>query len=809
MKQSNKHRLSPDQLINRLPPFWLPFKNTTKELKPRQGVVGQERAMRAIEVGLRIQTRGYNIYLAGEAGSGKTSNIERLLNERSSNDPVPADLCYVHNFRAPNHPLPIQLPAGMGLKFAKDMANLVEDLSRMVPRVLSDGAFGHYQTSILAKTHAKVGELTRRISKAAEAVGLRLSEEEDGLHLIPLHKGQPLDQEAFEQLSAAKQRKIEATIVGFQEHLDAYSYRRRQLEVDHQNRMRAAEVRVITPLLEGMFGELIGRYHRQGNGVVEYLKEAMKHVLENHRAFLPDEDPEEMEGETDSPDPVPHRIYQVNVVVDRTGQQGASVIKEPVPNPVNLCGCSEYRAEQGRLITDHMMIRAGALHQANGGYLVLQMGDLLGQENAWECLKRALRHKQIRIEEEANLIDGRVRMSGMMKPGTVPLKVKVLLIGGHEIYYLLKLEDEDFSRLFKIKAEFEESMPRTPANVKAMARFLGKVCLEEGYLPVHSSGMVRILELASRMAEHKDRLTTHLAGLLDILAESSFFARESRARSIRQLDVDRAMKEITWRHASSSDAVDREIHEGSILIRTRGSMVGQINGIALYDMVSTSFGVPVRITIRTYAGRRGVVNIDREVNLSGAIHDKGAMILVGYMGGRFAQKQTLGFSASITFEQSYDEIDGDSASSAELYGLLSSLSGCPIHQGISVTGSVNQLGEIQPIGGVNEKIEGIYRVCKGRGLIGEEGVMIPRANVKNLMLDAEVIDAVRRKKFHIYAVSTIDEGIEVLTGVSAGRRRKDGFWTPGSINDRVERRLAELQRVIRSEGVKTAYDREI
>jgi lon-related putative ATP-dependent protease len=385
----------------------------------------------------------------------------------------------------------------------------------------------------------------------------------------------------------------------------------------------------------------------------------------------------------------------------------------------------------------------------------------------------------------------------------------VVLVGSHETYFLMKLEDEDFDRLFKVKAEFESSMPRSRENVVRLARFLGQVCREEQYLPLHRTGLLRLVEAACRRAEHKERLTTHRAELIDLLAEANFFAHSSRARCIRDLDVQRAYDEGQRRHGAMADAVDRAIAEGSILIRTDGSAVGQVNGIALYDLAGICFGLPVRITVRVYAGRRGVVNIDREVNLSGAIHDKGALILIGYLGGRYAQEQTLGFSASVTFEQSYDEIDGDSASSAELYGMLSALSGVPIRQGIAITGSVNQLGEVQPIGGVNEKVEGIFRVCKDRGLTGDQGVMIPQTNVKNLMLGREIISAVRARRFHIYAVNTVDEGIEVLTGVPAGKRRHDGRWMPGSINALVEERLRQLQEVVRTRGVTTALDRDL
>jgi lon-related putative ATP-dependent protease len=800
MNHTPKHRLSTDELTSGVPASWLPFRRTTAELARREGIIGQDRALRAIETGLNIPTRGFNIFVAGEAGSGKTSTLERMLQERAAREPVPPDLCYVHNFHFPDRPRPIQLPRGKGRRFAKDMERVIRTLSRMVPRVLSDVAFGHVRAGILAHTHARAQTLTSRAARAARRLGLGIKEDDKGMQVFPLVNGEPVDTETFEQLSAEQRRRIEKRIVAFQEHLESYAYRRRQLELDHNSRQLAAEVRVVQPLVRGLLDDVAARYRRHSPVVEEFLRDVEEHVLENHRSFLPPEEQEsEAEGEAEAgPAPDGHQLYRVNVVVDRTDDRGAPVVVEAVPSAANLCGVIEYRSGPGRLITDHMGLRAGALHQANGGYLLLQVSDLMSHENAWSSLKRALRHKKIRIEEETSVGDGRMRIAGAMKPDTVPLQVKVILVGPAEAYYMLRFHDEDFGRLFKIMAQFSLSMPRSRANVARLARFLGQVCREEGYLPLLRSGLTRLLEVACRRAAHKERMTTHRAELLDLLAEADYSARAAGARAIRDRDVQHALEEIARRHGAPADAVDRAILEGTILIRTHGTAVGQINGIALYDVAGTPFGVPTRITVRVYAGRRGVVNIDREVNLSGAIHDKGALILVGYLGGRFAQEQSLALSASITFEQSYDEIDGDSASIAELYALLSALAGCPIRQGIAVTGSVNQLGEVQPIGGVNEKIEGIFRVCSARGLTGEEGVLIPRSNVKNLMLGSEVVDAVRAGRFHVYAVSTIDEGIEVLTGLPAGRRRKDGSWTPQSINDRVQKRLRHLEGIVRS-----------
>lgn len=813
-----KYSVSPTKLTQSVPKSWLPFK-TTADLPQYEGMIGQDRAMRAVDVGLRVDTRGFNIYAAGETGSGKTSTLERILKARAEDDELPKDLCYVYNFRAPDQPRPLFLPAGNGRNLASDMEKLVKELERLAPRVLTDGTFGHIRAGILVDTRKKAEELVRKASKEAEKLDLIIQEEEDNLRVLPMMDGKPLEQEAFESLSNSKRHAIENNILAFQKHMDEFSYERRQLERSHVERLREAEVRALTPIVDELLGELLERYKEFGGPVSEFLREVKDHILQNHTAFSSGDDsaggnqtsPEQILMEMQESDGIdPHTVYQVNVVVDRSDQKGAPVVVERVPTVSNLAGYFEYRETQGGLVTDHTMIRAGAMHRANGGYLLLQAADVLSHEHAWETLKRSLRHKEIRIEEGSGSNDGRPRIAGMLKPGTTPLQLKVILVGSQEVYYFLKIEDEEFSRLFKIKADFGPSMERSREGVLKLAQFLGQVCREEDYLPLHQSGVARLIEYASRKSGHKRRMTTRRGALLDVIAEANLYAREARARSIRDQDVERAIAEERERHASLGDAIYRQISEGSIIIATEGGAVGQLNGIALYDLAGKSFGIPVRITARTYAGRRGVVNIDREVQLSGAVHDKGALILVGYLGGRYAQEQTLGLSASITFEQSYDEIDGDSASSAELFALLSALAQVPIKQGIAVTGSVNQLGEIQPIGGVNEKIEGVFRVCKERGLTGAEGVVIPQANVKNLMLDAEVIDAVKAGDFHIYAVSTIDEGIEVLTGLSAGTLRADGTWTPGSINALVAEKLASLLGVVASErGVQTALDLEL
>lgn len=807
-RTAHRLRLSYKKLTQTLPKSWIAFR-TTAELDPVSGSIGQQRAMEAIAVGLEITTRGFNIYAAGEAGSGKTSTLESLLEKRAAQEPVPDDLVYVTNFNRPERPTPLFLPAGQGKKLKKDMETLVTDLRRLVPQALSEGSFGHIKASLLSRVRREAAKLTEKTSAAAQKLGLRLEEEGDGMRVVPEIDGEPLDNETFERLSAAQKRKIESRMVEFQKHMDAHAYGRRQLEREHLERLSEAQVRAITPLVEEALAEISKRYTSKDGPLKHYLQQVKKHILDHHRVFLPEEEGEETVMEKHGELRGQLKLYEVNLLCDRSDDTGAPVVFERVPNSANLCGCVEYRPQNGALTTDHTMIRAGALHAAHGGYLIVQAVDLLTCPSAWGCLKRALRHKETRVEEAAGLTEGQQRLAGTMKPEPAPIDVKVILVGSRELYYLLKTQDEDFGRLFKIKADFEPSMVRNKENVNKLAAFLGTVCRRESYLPLHRSGLSRLVEIASRRVEDQNRMTTHQAELLDVLAEANYFACGDNARAVRAEDVDRTLDEIRKRHGAVADAILREIGDGSIIIRTSGMAVGQINGIAIYDLAGVSFGMPVRITARVYAGRRGVVNIDREVNLSGAIHDKGSLILVGYMGGRYAHAQTLGLSASITFEQSYDEIDGDSASSAELYALLSALSGRPIRQGISVTGSVNQLGEVQPIGGVNHKIEGIFRVCEQRGLTGEEGVMIPAANMKNLMLSRHVIDAVRKGRFNIYAVSSIDEGIEVLTDVVAGTRDKNGKWTQGSINALVQKRLSDLQTVVRQEGVETTLDEKI
>ncbi len=643
MPRKTKFGLNHTDLTNNVPDSWLPFSNTAK-LAPLTGVVCQDRAMRAVDAALSIRTRGFNLFAAGDAGAGKTSTLVPLLEERAAALPIPDDLCYVYDFRAPDRPRAIRLPAGRGRLLAREMERVTLELERMIPRILSGGTFGHARAGIQAETRRRAEELTRRAEQHARRLGLEIEGREGDLRVVPLYHGKPVDEEAMFSLPARVRRQLEKKILGFHAHAESLSYNRRLLEREHEQRLLEAEIRAITPLVEELIGELAARFCEASPAVGDYLDQVREHTLENHRHFLPREDrATEDEGDagglSDAPDP--RTVYVVNVAVDRSGQDGAPMVVERLPSAANLCGYLEYRETPDGLVTDHSMIRAGALHRANGGFLVIQASELLAQEGAWESLKRALRHKEIRVPEGSGGGELRQRRAGALKPGAVPLDVKVILIGSHEQYYTLQLEDEDFQRLFKVLADFEPSMPRTRENVLALSRFAGQVCREEGYLPLNRSGMRRLVEHACRQAGHKERMTTRRADLLDVLAEADGLARRDQADAIRSEDIDAAIREAAQRHGSLPAALARDIAEGSILIRTDGLAVGQINGIALYDLAGSSFGVPVRITARTYAGRRGVVNIDREVHLSGSIHDKGSLILIGYLGGCHAERQVL------------------------------------------------------------------------------------------------------------------------------------------------------------------------
>ncbi|MBI5490341.1 MAG: AAA family ATPase [Deltaproteobacteria bacterium] len=771
----------------------------------REMMVGQRRAVGALDFGLRVRARGFNIYVLGDPGSGKTTSAERMVEARAAEEPPGLDVIYVHDFDEPDHPRGIRLAAGQAGPFAHDIDSAITELGREIPRVLSTAAFRDQRHKILDASNQKAEARFVQLVRQGRRHRLLVRRDGDHLALTPLKGGTPLTTEQYDALPDEVRAAYESRSNAFQRRIPEYDRHLRQIQKELEAELLEAERAGIAHVVEVVFNELQRKHPELPQDAKRYVEQLHDYVLDNHRLFLP---PEELPGAESregaesgdeagaggGPQVHEHPPFRINVLVDRRRETRAPVVVERNPTYPNLFGYPEYRETRGIYSTDHTLIRPGALHRANGGYLILQIADLARSPNAWDALKKAIRHRELRIEELED--ESKPKTTGSVRPTPIPLDVKVILVGSSETYWALQSQDDDFTRLFKVKADFEAAMPLSRRTLLAAVRFVARAAGEERLLPLERGALAKVLEHGVRDAGDQKRLTTRLATLIDLAAEADHWARRVRHKSISSADVDRALAERFRRHEKDEDAVLKEIRDGTILLDTRGAVIGQVNGLTVYDQGDHSFGVPARITARTYVGRKEVVNIDREVRLSGAIHDKGALTLVGFLGGRFARDKPLALSASITFEQNYGFVEGDSASAAELYALLSSLARVPIRQGIAVTGSVNQQGEIQPVGGVNEKIEGFFRVCRIKGLTGAEGVIIPRVNVRHLMLDQDVVDAVRRRRFRIFAVGHVDEGIEILTGRVAGRRRR-GRWQPESLNELIDRRLRELGEVLR------------
>ncbi|MCD6497790.1 MAG: AAA family ATPase [Deltaproteobacteria bacterium] len=777
------------------PPSAFDF-STTRDLKPLVGVMGQKRAMAAIEFGLGMRKRGYNIFVMGQSGSGKTSIVRRLLERRAGRQAVPDDICYIYNFDEVTRPKVLFLPPGRGPDLAHDMEQFVTELKRQVPKVLGARTLAHRRAELMAAFRMGVEKQLHRLMDSAKRQHLWVQQDEDRLLIAPLVDGEPVGPEEFESMPVDVQRVLDERVLTFQQRIANFERQRSKLEREVQAHILDEERAAIEPFVKELVAELKARYRRCGPAVLGYLADVEQFVLKNHDRFSAGNEESRQdagEGDTsemiadDGPDLVE---LQVNVLVNRAKSKGAPVIYEQNPTAMDLVGYLEYREQRGVMQTDHTLVRAGAFHRAHGGYLVLQAMDLIRRPAAWDAVKQTLEYQYAKVEDGRE--DGQHRLAGSVTCDPVSVDVKVILLGTMDAYQTFLGAESDFDRLFKVRADFEDTFPRTKRNVDRLARFVARVCEEEDYRPLDRGAIGRIVESCSRAAEHNGRLTGQLSSVVDLVGEADYWARRSRHTVVTAMDVDRALMGRHERNSKLDDLVRADIREGMLLIDTHGTRVGQVNGIAVYDLGNYAFGVPSRITGQAYVGNRGVVHIDREVRMTGAIHNKGTMILSGFLGGRFAISHPLSLSASITFEQSYEEVEGDSASTAELFTLLSSLAGVPIRQGVAVTGSVNQQGVVQPIGGANEKIEGIFRISEMQGLDGKQGVIIPKSNLANLMVDAEVVEAVAKGRFHIWAIETVDEGIEILTGLPAGTRRGNGPWTDGSINALVAARLDDF-----------------
>jgi predicted ATP-dependent protease len=765
-------------------PAALGFRSTA-ELAPLHGVIGQGRALDATTFGVRMRHKGYNLFVLGPAATGKTTTMRRLLAETAAGEPVPSDWCYVHNFTDPYRPTALELPAGRGRALRDAMARLVDECKVRLPRAFETEEFERRRAEIMEGITRRQAEEIERLEQAARVEGCAIVRTPAGLTVAPAPLGKPITEEEFAALPEPMKEKIMAAGHAVGERLESVLRAMRQLEREG----RAAHEQLVREVATVATRQLIQELRDDFPGlaaVQAYLGAVEADIIDHAEQFKarPEERP-----------PLPFlppvellfERYRVNVVVDRGGATGAPVVFEPNPTHGNLLGRIEHRAHFGSLVTDFTLVKGGALHQANGGYLILEAKDVLRNFLAWDALKKALKSRSIRIQEP--LEELRLATVVSLAPEPIPLALKVVLIGTPLLYYLLYQLDEDFCELFKVKVDFDDSFPRTPESEALYARFIAGVCRDDGLLPFAAGAVAALLEHGARLVDHQDRLSARLGLLQDTVREAAVHAVQRRADVVERADVERALAERIRRVNLLEERLGRLVSEGSLLIATDGEAVGQVNGISVLSTGDHAFGRPSRITVRTYSGEPGVVDIEREAKLGGRIHSKGVMILTGFLAGRYARERPLALAASIAFEQHYEEIEGDSASSAELYALLSSLAGIPLSQAIAVTGSVNQQGEIQPVGGINEKIEGFFDVCRPRGLTGRQGVVIPEANARHLMLRDDVVAAIRAGRFHVWTVSTVDEGLALLSGREPGERR-DGRYPAGSFNAAVDEALA-------------------
>jgi lon-related putative ATP-dependent protease len=781
--------------------------NSTAEVKPLRGIIGQERAVRTLDFGLNIDNPGYNIYLAGVFGTGKTTLAREMLEKKATQEPVPSDWCYVHNFKKPDCPKALELPAGKGKEFKKDLEFQVEDSINHISQAFEGEDFEYKKNQILTAFVEDTNRMYLKADEEARAYGFTVSRNQNGISSVPLKNGETLSQEEYLNMSEEERAELMKRSSLVQEKLNEAFRQYRELEKDIKARIKELEQETARSVISPNFDKLVKKY-RAFREVINYLEDLQQDLLDNLELFTKPEDPSTVNLFHHVSRRTSERRYQVNLVVDNSGLKHAPVIFETNPTYSNIFGQIEYEGEFGILATDFTKIKAGSIHQANGGYLLLHVYDIVKNYYVWDSLKRVLKNQSINIESISRMIG--ISNTETLQPEPIPADIKIILIGEPIYYYLLYAYDEEFQKLFKIRADFDVEMERSRKHVSDYARLISSVCESEKLIHFTPGAVARVVDYGSRMADDRNKLTTLFNRLVEIIYEANSWAMRDRSELVEEQHVIKAIEEKKYRSSMLEERSLELIRQNILLINVDDWYIGEINGLAVHEVGDHIFGRPVRITAKTFMGEKGLVNIEREIMMSGSIHSKGVLTLNGYMGAQYAQDKPLSLSASLTFEQSYQGIEGDSASSAELYALLSSLAEVPIYQGIAVTGSVNQNGEIQPVGGVNQKIEGFFKVCQQRGLNGKQGVIIPKQNVEQLMLDSEVVESVKNRMFNIWAVEHIDEGLEILTGKTAGKRGEGDKFTADSIHYRVNNKLSEWSYRRTSSTVRTVHpNREI
>lgn len=778
----------------------LKFK-TTDDLPECSDFIGQHRAVEAINFGLGMDFGGYNIYLCGPTGVGKTTVIERILSETAKNETPPNDWCYVYNFHNPNEPKALEFPKGKGSIFKDDMEDFIDILQTDIPRAFESKEFEEQKQDLMNRYQKEKSSLYEELQKKGAENDIQIQFSPTGIITVPLVNGQPVTQEHYNNLSDEVKEEIKAKKEKVDNEVAEALKKARNLDKEATEKVKDLEKQVALFSVKGLIDNIRDKYKSYPE-VIDYLDMMQKHILEHIDDFLPQKSgmPPGMAMPMNAPRQEPQLTeYKVNVFIDNSLTKGAPVIFESHPTYTNLFGSIEKEVRFGALITDFTMILAGSLAKANGGYLVVEALDILKYPFVWDSLKKALENQELSIEDVYQQYGFSSTVG--IRPEPIKLDVKVIISGNSYLYQMLYAYDEDFRKLFKVKADFDSVVEKTDEILSLFACFIKSVCEEDNLNPLDRSGVERVLEYSSRMASDQQKLSVQLGGITKILKEADYWAKQDNgSRPTNREHVELAIEKKIYRSNMVEQKIQEMIARGTIMVDTGGVVTGQVNGLAVYNMGDYAFGRPSRITCETFMGNEGVLNIERRARLSGNIHDKGVLILSGYIGNRFAQKKPLSLSASIGFEQSYETIDGDSASAAELIVICSSLSGVPIKQSLAITGSVNQKGQIQPIGGVNEKVEGFYEVCKAKGLTGEQGVVIPHQNVKNLMLKKEIVQAVKEGKFHIYPVETIDQAIEVLTGKEAGTRSDSGKFKRGTVNYLVDNKLRQYAEDFRKFG---------